>query len=79
MLESFWSAQRKYFYVDERKYWHMGDASSDDPDEQPDLINRSWLDVTKYRDDAKKLDYDDAALDRLVIRWKVLLEKATRT
>jgi hypothetical protein len=39
-LESFWSARRKYLYIDERKYWHMGDASSDDLEKQPGLINR---------------------------------------
>lgn len=77
VLESFWSARRKYFYVDDRKYWHMGDASSDDVDERPGLINRSWLDVANYRDEAKKLGFDNETLDRLVVQWKVLLEKAT--
>ena len=28
VVELFWGAQRKYLHVDERKYWHMGDAAS---------------------------------------------------
>ena len=77
--ESFWNARRKYLHVDERKYWHMGDASSDDLEERPGLINRSWLDVSKYREEAKGLGYADTALDRLVVRWKILLQKAARS
>lgn len=79
VAERFWSSRRKYFYVDERKYWHMGDASSEDLDERPGLINRAWLDVVNYRDEAKKLGYDEATLDHLVVRWNVLLEKSTRS
>ena len=74
--EPFWSAHRKYLYIDERKYWHMGSPSSENPDEQPGLINRTWLDVASYREDARALGYDDQSLERLVVRWKVLLEKA---
>ena len=92
VVESFWSAQRKYLYVDDRKYWHMGDVSSetrmgtvperrydrDSPRFVPDLINRTWLDVGAYRDEAARLGYDGEELDRLVARWRVLLEKAKR-
>jgi len=45
-------------------------------EEQPGLINRSWVDVARYRDDAKKLGYDDDALDGLVVRWNALVERA---
>lgn len=76
--ERFWSAERKYFYLDGRKYWHMGDASSVDDDERPGLINRSWLDVTRYAGNAKELGFDGEALDRLLSRWKMLLKKANR-
>jgi hypothetical protein len=78
VLEPFWTARRKYLYVDERKYWHMGDSSSENIEEHPDLINRSWLDVASYRGEAKELGYDNETLDRLVVRWNVLLEKARR-
>lgn len=78
VVESFWRAERKYLYVDERKYWHMGNPVSKNRDEHPTLINRTWLDVSRYRENAKGLGYDDAGLDRLAARWAVLLEKARR-
>ena len=37
VVEPLLTAQRKYFCVDERIYWHMGDASADDEEEQPGL------------------------------------------
>ena len=76
VVESFWSAQRKYLYIDERKYWHMGNALSERAEDRPGLINRTWLDVTAYREDARRLVYDEQGLDRLLGRWKKLLEKA---
>ena len=79
VTEAFWNARRKYLYVDERKYWHMGDASSTDPEEQPDLINRTWVEVANYRDEAKRLGYDEQAVPRLVVRWRELLAKARRS
>lgn len=74
VVEPFWSSQRKYLYVDGRKYWHMGDPAS--PDEPPELINRSWVDVALYRDEAQGLGYEGEELDRLVDRWHELLRKA---
>ena len=38
----------------------------------------TWLDVSRYREDARKLGYDDEALNLLVERWTLLLEKARR-
>lgn len=78
ILESFWNAERKYFYLDDQKYWHMGDASSEQPQQRPHLINRTWLNVDSYREEAKSLGYDGEALNRLVARWRTLLEKAKR-
>jgi hypothetical protein len=78
VVESFWRAERKYLYVEDRKYWHMGNAGSDNPDEHPTLINRTWLDVSRYRETAKALGYDDARLDQLAARWMLLLERARR-
>jgi len=76
VMESFWNAQRKYLYVDERKYWHMGDVSSEKAEERPGLINRTWLDVGAYRDDARRLGHGEEQLEGLVARWRVLLERA---
>jgi hypothetical protein len=78
VVEFFWRAERKYLYVDERKYWHMGKARSDNPDEHPTLINRTWVDVSRYRETAETLGYDDASLDPLAARWLLLLERAKR-
>lgn len=76
VVEPFWTARRKYLYVDEQKFWHMGDPASDDESEHPGLINRSWIDVARYRDQARSLGYDDSAIDRLVVRWQELLVRA---
>jgi hypothetical protein len=78
VVEPFWHTERKYFYLDECKYWHMGNAAAEIPDERPTLINRTWLDVSRYREDAKTLGYDEASLDPLAARWVVLLERARR-
>lgn len=75
-VEPFWHTRRKYLYVDDRKYWHMGNADSEDPAERPGLINRTWLDVSRYRDDARSLGYEGGELDKLVRRWELLLARA---
>ena len=77
-VETFLDSRRKYLHLDERKYWHMGDAASDDPNKRPGLINRSWLDVARYCDEARALGHDGEALERLVGRWRSLLERARR-
>ena len=78
LVEPFWNAERRYLYIDQRKYWHMGNATSASPAERPTLIDRPWLDVSRYRENAKTLGYDEAALDPLAARWAVLLERARR-
>jgi hypothetical protein len=54
----------------------MGDATSTNPEERPTLINRSWIDVSRYRDQARELGYEGAVLEQLVARWKMLLNRA---
>jgi hypothetical protein len=76
VVEPFWSSRRKYFYIDERKYWHMGDVSSEDPEGQPGLINRSWLELANYRPQAKQLGYDDKTVDKLLNKWRLMIERA---
>jgi hypothetical protein len=73
--ESFWSSTRKYLYVGERKYWHMEDLAAA-PNAAVTLINRTWVDVTRYRADARALGYDDDALEQLAQRWVTLLQRA---
>jgi hypothetical protein len=76
VVEPFWGEQRKYLYVDDRKYWHMGHVSSEKPEHQPTLINRTWLDVARYREQARTLGYDEPSAEKLAPRWRMLLEKA---
>ena len=54
----------------------MGDVNAVDAEDRPTLINRTWVDVSGYREEAAKLGYDSAHLDRLVKRWTRLLDKA---
>ena len=77
VVERFWSFSTKSTcYVDDQRSWHMGDPSSQELDERPGLINRTWLDVSRYREDARKLGYDDEAHNKLAERWMLLLEKS---
>jgi len=76
--EPFLNTQRKYLYLDESKYWHMGNPSSDKQEDQPTLINRAWLEMARYRENASSLGYDDEQVNKLVTRWRLLLEKAQR-
>jgi len=76
VTEPFLNTNRKYLHLDERKYWHMGNPSSDKAEEQPTLINRAWLDPANYREEAKALGYDDENLEKMVTRWRFLLERA---
>ena len=76
VVEKFWSSRRRYLYVDGRKYWHMGNPTSEKPEDRPTLINRSWSDVARYRDDASALGYEDERLKQLVEQWNVKLDQA---
>ena len=79
VVEQFWKSRRRYLYVDGRKYWHMGDPASEKPEDRPTLINRSWSDVARYRDDARALGYEGERLKQLVEQWKVKLDQAKGT
>jgi hypothetical protein len=74
--ETFLTSRRKYLYVGDRKYWHMGDVTSTNAEEWPTLINRTWLDVSMYRDHAEELGYEAEVLEKLVVRWNMLLNRA---
>lgn len=51
--ERFSKAYRKYLYFEDRKFWHMGDPSSEDPEQHPNVINRCWLDVRRHAENVK--------------------------
>ena len=76
IVEPFWKSRRRYLYVDGRKYWHMGNPESEKPEDRPTLINRSWSDVGRYREEATKLCYEGEGLERLVQQWKAKLQAA---
>ena len=76
VVEPFWKSRRRYLYVDGRKYWHMGEPASETPEDRPTLINRSWSDVGRYREEANKLGYEGERLERLVEQWKLKLQAA---
>ena len=48
VIERFGDSRRKYFYFEERKYWHMGEPQSEDPEKWPNVINRTWVDVRRH-------------------------------
>lgn len=79
VVERFWNSRRRYLYVDGRKYWHMGNRESKNPDDRPTLINRSWCDVGRYNDEARALGYDGEQLKELVEHWKLKLDQARGT
>jgi hypothetical protein len=76
-LERFWTAERKYLTVEDRQYWHMAE-SLESTESWPNLINRSWLVLANYRDEARKLGYDEKTLDGLVLRWNRLISNARK-
>jgi hypothetical protein len=76
VVEPFWGSRRKYLHLDDRKYWHMGDAGSSDSSKRPTLINRAWLDVSRYREEAAGLGYEGEDLGRLVRHWEFKLVQA---
>ncbi len=76
VVERFNAAHRKYFYFDERKYWHMGDPSSDNPANWPNVINRVWVDVRRHADNVRhRWTPEEVELQMRI--WEIQLEKAT--
>ena len=52
---------------------------SENPEDRPTLINRSWSDVARYCDDARALGYEGERLKQLVEQWKAKLDQAKGT
>jgi hypothetical protein len=74
--ERFGNYFNKYFYFGERKYWHMGDPYSDDPEKQPNVINRTWLDVRRHAENVKhRWTAEEVELQKRI--WEIQLEKST--
>jgi hypothetical protein len=75
-VERFGTAQRKYLYFEERKYWHMGKPSSQNPEEWPNVINRTWVDVRRHADNVSHR-WTPEEVELQMRLWEIQLEKTT--
>jgi len=76
IIQRFGDSYRKYFYFEDRKYWHMGEPDSDDPEEQPNVINRTWVDVRRHAENVKhRWTEEEVELQQRL--WEIQLEKST--
>jgi len=76
VIERFGKSYRKYFYFQERKYWHMGEPYSEDPKEWPNVINRTWVDVKRHAANVRhRWTAEEVELQMRL--WEIQLEKAT--
>lgn len=76
VIERFGNDRRKYFYFQERKYWHMGDPYSADLEQRPNVINRTWLDVRRHAANVEQVwTAEEVELQQRL--WEIQLEKTT--
>jgi len=76
VIERFGDSHRKYFYFEERKYWHMGEPDSEDPEKWPNVINRTWVDVRRHASNVKhRWTAEEVELQMRL--WEIQLEKST--
>jgi hypothetical protein len=74
VIERFGDSRRKYFYFEERKYWHMGEPYSEDAEKQPNVINRTWVDVRRHAANVKhRWTVEEVELQMRL--WEIQLEK----
>lgn len=76
VIERFGKDRRKYLYFAERKYWHMGDPYSPDPEQRPNVINRTWVDVRRHAENVAHVwTPEEVELQKRL--WEIQLEKTT--
>jgi hypothetical protein len=75
--ERFGDNWRNYFHFQDRKYWHMGDPYSSDPEEQPNVINRTWVDVRRHEENVRYGSWTDEEIELQKRIWEIQLEKTT--
>ena len=74
IVEPFNQYRSKYLYFCDRKYWHMGDPNSDDPEKQPNVINRTWVDVKRHAENVKHTwTPEEVELQKRI--WEIQQEK----
>lgn len=76
VIERFGNSRRKYFYFEERKYWHMGEPHSENPEEWPNVINRTWVDVRRHAENVKHV-WTAEEVELQMRLWEIQLEKST--
>jgi hypothetical protein len=76
VVERFGDSLRKYFYFEERKYWHMGEPHSHDPQKRPNVINRTWVDVRRHADNVRHV-WTAEEVELQLRLWEIQLEKST--
>ena len=75
-VERFGESRSKYFYFEERKYWHLGEPHSEDPEKWPNVINRTWVDVRRHAANVKH-KWGPEELELQMRLWEMQLEKKT--
>jgi hypothetical protein len=75
--EFFGPDQRKYFYFQERKYWHMGNPDSQNPDDWPNVINRCWVDLRKHAANVAHT-WTPEEIQLQIRIWQIQLEKKAK-
>jgi len=76
VIERFGDSHRKYFYFEERKYWHMGEPDSEDSEKWPNVINRTWVDVRCHAANVNhRWTAEEVELQTRL--WEIQLEKST--
>lgn len=76
VFERFGNDWRKYFHFQERKYWHMGDPYSADPEQRPNVINRTWVDVRRHAANVEQ-SWTAEEIELQQRLWEIQLEKTT--
>lgn len=75
--ENFGNSYHKYLYFDERKYWHMGNPQSENPEEWPDVINRTWVDVRRHAENVRHV-WTAEEVELQMRLWEIQLEKSSK-
>lgn len=77
IVEPFNQYRSRYLYYGDRKYWHMGDPNSDDPEQQPNVINRTWVDVRRHAENvAHTWTAEEVELQKRI--WQIQQEKKNK-
>jgi hypothetical protein len=76
IVERFGDSRRKYFYFEERKFWHMGEPQSEDSEKWPNVINRTWENVRRHAANVRhRWTAEEVELQMRL--WEIQLEKST--